>query len=139
MLQKIMGHDKQHNCEICLKHSPHTNSLAILQEISISSGSKKDAPTKIRVKLQKDFLQPGPGEYILQERLINRFPYWQNNALSYIIWYYNFEDRWVISHSKDIGTSTWIFAGPIGSNKWPNEIIFKGIVLRQDICHPVAA
>ena len=126
-LQEIMRHaNPQQECEICLKHSPSAISSQILQEISISSGSKSNAPKKMQIKLVGGLLQSG--EYVLQENMINRFPYWQNTELGYVVWYNNVEDQWLISHSTDIGTSKWIFAGPVGSNKWPNEIIFKGKV-----------
>ena len=134
-LQEIMRHaNPQQECEICLKHSPSSSSsLRILHEISISSGSKSNAPTKIRINLVGRYLQPS--EYVLQDSLVNRYPYWQNAELGYVLWYNNVVDCWVISQGKDIGTSKWIFAGPIGSNKWPNEIFFKGKVLIQDIYH----
>ena len=133
-LQEIMNHEKPQDCEICLKHSPSSSSsLRILHEISISSGSKSNAPTKIRINLVGRYLQPS--EYVLQDSLVNRYPYWQNAELGYVLWYNNVVDCWVISQGKDIGTSKWIFAGPIGSNKWPNEIFFKGKVLIQDIYH----
>ena len=139
MLKEITNHGKTQDCDICLKHSPTTNSLGILQTISISSGNQSNAPMKIQVQLDKGhfFHQMHPeisnGEYTLQDRLINRFPYWRHAELTYVIWYNNVADCWVISHTKDIGTCKWIFAGPIGINKWPNEIYFKGKVL---ISHP---
>lgn len=66
------------------------------------------------------------GEYVLQKEIINMRPSWRHAKLAYVIWYNNVADCWMISHSKDIGTSKWLFAGPVGSKKWPNEIDFKG-------------
>ena len=133
MLQDVKGHDKQDNCEICHKHSPSTNSLEILRQITISIGSQQNAPKRMQINLIGKPLYPelDNGEYVLQDRLINNLPYWQHTRLAYVIWYNNVDDRWMISHSKDIGTSKWIFAGPIGSKKWPNEVTFKGKVLKR--------
>ena len=119
MLKEILNHEKSQDCEICLKHSPTTNSLGLLQAISISSGSQSNAPPKIQIHLDKGYLpqlQPDLcfGEYVLQDRLINRFPYWQHAELAYVICFNNVEDRWVISNSKDIGTSKWILRGFVG-------------------------
>ena len=126
LLQNIMNHAKQKRCEICQKHSPSTNSLKILQEISISSGSQKDAPKIVQIDLVGEpfYDELSSGEYTLQDRLINERPFWRHMNLRYVIWFNNVDCRWMISHSKDIGTSQWLFAGPIGSNKWPNEISF---------------
>ena len=135
LLQDVMGHGKQDHCETCQKHSPSTKSEEILRQITISTGVPKDAPRKMQINLIGEPLYPelNSGEYVLQDKMINMWPFWRHAKSAYVIWYNSVDDRWLISHSKDIGTSKWIFAGPPGSKKWPNEITFKGKVLKQ-IC-----
>ena len=129
LLQDVMGHDKLEKCETCQKHSPSTNSLEILRQITISIGSQEDSPKTIYIKDIGEHLLPqlgnASGEYVLQDRLINNFPYWQHKEYAFVIWYSN-HSHWMISHSKDIGTSNWIFAGSDARKKWPNEMNFKG-------------
>ena len=128
LLQNVVGHSKQYNCEICQKHSPTTTSKEILRQIVISIGSQQDAPRIVEINLMGETLHPelNSREYVLQGEMINKRPSWRHTKLPYVIWYNNIDDRWMISHSKDIGTSNWIFAGQVGNNKWPNELIFKG-------------
>ena len=131
-----MGHTKLENCETCQKHSPHTCSTEILRQIAISSGSHGEAPKKVQMNLIGEYINAeskrASGDYVLQDNFINKFPFWRHSEFPYAIWYNNVNDRWMISHSKDIGTSKWIFVGPIGSLKWPHEISFKGKVLVED-------
>ena len=128
LLQDVMGHSKQEKCETCQKHSPSTNSAEILRQITISIGSQQDAPRTMQINLIGEPLYPelNSGEYVLQDEMINKHHSWRHAKLAFVIWYNNEDDRWMISYSKDIGTSKWIFAGPVGSNRWPNKISFKG-------------
>ena len=131
LLLKLVGHANKQNCNICLQHCPSTNSLEILQQISISKGTQNNAPKIIKVKVVGEPLFPElsntSGDYVMQDSFINNLPFWRHSKLTYIIWY-NIDDALLaISHSKDIGTSKWIFAAPVGNNlKWPNEVSFKG-------------
>ena len=131
-----MGHSKQENCDTCHKLSPSTNCKEILRQITISIGDLQDAPKSINIKVVGEPLHPelsrASGQYVLQDRLINKLPYWQHSKFAFVIWHNNVDNCWMISHSKDIGTSKWIFVGPIGSLKWPHEISFKGKVLVED-------
>ena len=68
------------------------------------------------------------GEYVLQDEEINELPTWRHTKLDMVIWYNN---CWMLGYSKDIGTSKWISACPIGSEKWPHEMIFKGKILKK--------
>ena len=132
-LQEIIEHVKQKNCAICHKHSPSTDSKELLRQITISIGSPQDAPRRMQINFIRGPLYPelNSGEYDLQKEKINGLPSWKHTKLAFVIWYNKDDDRWMLSHSKDIGTSEWIFAGPVGSKKWPNEINFKGKILKK--------
>ena len=132
-LQEIVKHSKQKYCAICHKHLPSTDLKEILLQITISIGSQQDAPRTMQIVLIGGPLYPelNCGEYVLQDEIINKQPSWRHTKLAYVIWFSNVDKRWMIGHSKDIGTSKWIFAGPLGSKKWPNEISFKGKVLKN--------
>ena len=128
LLQDILAHEKLENCKTCLIHSPSTNYTKILRQITITIGNQNDATRIMQIDLNGGPLHPelNSGEYVLQKEIINMRPSWRHAKLAYVIWYNNVADCWMISHSKDIGTSKWLFAGPVGSKKWPNEIDFKG-------------
>ena len=103
--------------------------MDILRQITISSGTHQQyAPQIMQINLNGEPLHPelNSGEYVLQDETINNLPFWRHTTLAYVIWYNVNADRWMISHSKDIGTSKCIFAGPVDNQKWPNEISFKG-------------
>ena len=152
MLQDALRHGKLKNCEICQTHAadhsqfgycqnckklskfcPHcqkdSSSISgdILLEISITSsrGIQNNAPKFLEVDLIGDLLEQKPetkGEYVRQNYLINRFPFWKKPDDNFVIWFNNQNDRWILNLGKDIGTSNWIFASPLGNFKWPNEI-----------------
>ena len=145
MLQDALSHGKLKNCEICQTHAadrsqfgycqncPHCQkdsssfSGDILLEITITSskGSQSNAPKFLEVDLIGDLLEQKPetkGEYVRQNYLINRFPFWKKHDENFVIWFNNRNDHWILSLRKDIGTSNWIFASPFGNFKWPNEI-----------------
>ena len=142
-------HGNLKNCEICQKHAvdltqfgycPKHSKLCsncqedspsifgeILREITITSlrGTQSNAPKFLEVDLIGDLLEHKPetkGEYIRQNYLINRFPFWKKHENNFVIWFNNQNDHWILSSGKDIGTSNWIFASPLGNFKWPNEI-----------------
>ena len=141
MLVDVLGHNELENCETCMKHSPSTNTLKILQQITISIGDFENAPKLVQINVVGEPLHPefssASGEYVLQDRLINNFPYWQHAELLYVIWYNNDDDRWLISINKDIGTFNFIFVGSAGKNNWPNEISFKGKSILLKCCKQV--
>ena len=86
---------------------------------------QNNAPKFLEVDLIGELLQQIPetrGEYVRQNYLINRFPFWKKPDDNFVIWFNNQNDRWILSLGKDIGTSNWIFASPLGNFKWPNEI-----------------
>ena len=138
ILQETLNHAKLKDCEICQKHaaeycqkcknqSPLTNTMELLTQISITtSGDQKDIPKRLKLELTGQFheqLNKFRGEYILQEQMINRFPYWRHTMQKIAIWYNNAGECWSIGYNKDIGTSKWVFAGPAQITKWPNEIL----------------
>ena len=105
--------------------------MDILRQITISSGThQQHVPSIMQINLTGEPLHPelnsASGEYVLQDEKINELPFWRHTKFAYVIWYNIDANRWMISHSKDIGTSKCIFAGPVDNQKWPNEISFKG-------------
>ena len=136
LLQEALAHAKLKDCEICQKHaadycktcnnySPFNKSMVILNQISITSGSQKNVPKRLILELPEEIdqqISEWMGYYQLQERLINRFPFWKHNSKNFAIWFNNVNEYWSIGHLKDIGTAHWVFASTIQTTKWPNEI-----------------
>ena len=93
----------------------------------------------MQINLNGEPLHPelNSGEYVLQDEKINKLPVWRHTKLAYVIWYNIDANRWMISHSKDIGTPKCIFAGPVNNQKWPNEISFKGKSILLKCCKQV--
>ena len=116
LLQETLNHQCLKTCETCQSNSPSTNSVEILHQITIdcSNSGQNDVPERLCLEFEGELLQETcdfRGHFLLQERLINRYPYWKHMKENYLIWYNHVDEHWSIGHSKDIGTSTWIFAG----------------------------
>ena len=137
LLQEALNHAKLKDCEICQKHaanycrtcqnySPLTESMEILTKITItSSNGQKDIPKTLSLELTANVSQEHTeliGDYILQNQMINRFPFWKHNDQNFAIWYDNISECWSIGKNKNLGTSKWIFAGPFQVSKLPNEV-----------------
>ena len=125
LLQEHLNHENLQNCETCQKHSPSTNSVKILDQITISSSNigQNDVPKRFQVMFETEHpILDVSGDYLLQQRLINRYPYWKHTKHGYVIWYNNVDEHWSIGLTQDIGTSNWIFGGESHPSKWPNEI-----------------
>ena len=86
LLQEHVNHEKVQNCVTCQKHSPSTNSLEILHQITITSSNtgQNDLPKSLRVRFESENPILGiSGDYLLQQRLINRYPYWKHTEFFY--------------------------------------------------------
>ena len=114
-------------CQTCLSQSPTTKSIEILQQIKITNTTVKqtDAPKLLDIGLRgkpSGEILEIKGEYVRQDQLINRFPYWKHIEQNFAIWYSNVDEYWCLGHIRDLGTSKSLFANPTRDNKWPDDI-----------------
>ena len=123
--QNCNAYAKLNYCPNCHKE-PTINSKDILLQIKITSSSsaQNEAPKFLEIDVSGKILQEMPeiqGVYARQYHLINRFPCWKHVDNNYVIWF-DKNEYWSVSRSQDIGTSCWIFASSVQSNKWPDDI-----------------
>ena len=123
LLEEIDSHIKAKNCGICLKHYPSTSCQELIRKISYTSSAPSNAPQKLQVLIHgevSDVAAEKGGVYILQDRLINGFPFWIETSQNNVIWYNKIDDHWSISLSKDLGTSEWSIAGQPQNDTLPH-------------------
>ena len=62
------------------------------------------------------------GTYILDDSLVNGYPYWLKTDGSQAIWLDKVSSSWAVGTKENLGTNTGGIAGSLGKDSYPNEI-----------------